>query len=102
MAQLTLKNEMNTWDLDPTVNMNARKVLNPPFKTAGPISVNVLRILSALLPEQDRKYQIKHILICIVCTEHCLLCITYCALCTVHYVLCNVYRNILQKKFDGF
>ena len=51
MASLTLKKEMNTWDFDPTVKMKARKVLNPPLRTAGPISVSVLLILSDLLPE---------------------------------------------------
>ena len=42
----TLKKALKTYDLDPANNIKAKKVLNPPYNTAGPIYPKVLAALS--------------------------------------------------------
>ena len=44
------KNVLLFSSLDPASRMNAKNVVNPPLKTAGPIFFNVFLILSSLDP----------------------------------------------------
>lgn len=46
-AFFTLKNVWKTYEYEKTSKINARNVLNPPKKTAGPIKVKVLCIRTA-------------------------------------------------------
>ena len=39
MRKLTLKKVLKTYDVEAAKSMNAKKVLKPPLKTAGPISL---------------------------------------------------------------
>ena len=47
---VTLKNDENTCDFDDARSTRARKVLKPPFRTAGPMFWTVRTVLSLLLP----------------------------------------------------
>ena len=47
----TLKKVMKTCDVELAVRMKARKVENPPLRTAGPMSTSVFRALSSPDPE---------------------------------------------------
>ena len=46
----TLKNVVKTCEVEKAVRMKARKVLKPPLRTAGPMSLSVLTALSSPEP----------------------------------------------------
>lgn len=60
MLLLTLKNVENTYELEVDNKINAKKVLNPPFITAGPIVVTVCFARSTILARNiSSKFAVK-------------------------------------------
>jgi hypothetical protein len=50
---LTLKNTMNPYDSEKASTMIAKKVVIPPLRMAGPISVRALAARSVLVPDKE-------------------------------------------------
>ena len=52
---LTLKNVLNTYELENAKRNTAKNVLKPPFHTAGPISLKVARARSLKNKQTDKQ-----------------------------------------------